>query len=81
MEANVLHVVCGVCGEATGDYSKTAIQVTVKSGKLRIRTWLCSDCMAKAEDAQEESAVWQVHTTDPAMLPTDLRLNKYDPET
>ena len=51
-QANYVQCICGECLRETGE-SKTAIYVTVKTGSIRIDAWLCRDCMAKAEDAQE----------------------------
>lgn len=55
-------IVCGVCLLEGRGYV-TAIEVEVTSGELRIRTWLCPDCMAKAEDGRHyEMAIFQSET-------------------
>ncbi len=49
--AHYIQTICGVCFEGTGQ-SRLAIPVMVTTGNLRIRAYLCQDCMAKAEDAE-----------------------------
>lgn len=72
----MMQIVCGVCGEENG-YSKSAISVSVKSGTIRIRTHLCPDCIAAAEDAIVEVGEWKrgVTVTEPVgPIGTDLRI-------
>lgn len=50
--ARLPRIVCGVCADMNDDYTQTAVSCTVKSGQLRILTWLCPKHMAQAESAQ-----------------------------
>ncbi len=68
----MMQIVCGVCGNENG-YSKSAISVSVKSGAIRIRTHLCLDCMAQAEDARVDNCGWDPRVTIHTDATTDPR--------
>lgn len=61
----MMRVLCDVCFEETG--GKNAIPVSIKSGAIRIRTHLCPDCIALADDVQEVMA--RMFVGDPPPLP------------
>jgi len=51
-KSNLLMILCHICCEK-GVYDKVGMSVTVKSGKLRISTYLCQEHQQDAEDAED----------------------------
>ncbi len=51
-QANYVQTICERCFEETGE-SKPSSPVIVTTGSIRIRAYLCCECAAKAEDAED----------------------------